>query len=61
MTIISNYEHRTGKQISPEQLHDGSLGKLLSKEDYNVGGKVSNKPIPTLNVPKFTSNSNFGV
>ena len=41
VAVLTNYENRTGKSISPEQLQDGSLAKLLTKEDYNLKGKVS--------------------
>ena len=39
--VLRNYEVRTKKTISPEQLQDGSLASLLEDSDYNLSQSVS--------------------
>ena len=40
VSILTNYETWTGKLISHEQLHDGSLSDLLTEDDYVIHDKV---------------------
>ena len=39
--VLQNYETRTSKVITPEQLQDGSLADLLQDSDYNLAQSVS--------------------
>ena len=39
--VLQNYETRTKKTITPEQLQDGSLADLLLDSDYNLAQSVS--------------------
>ena len=41
VAILNNFEQRTGKIITHDQLHDGSLKDLLVDKDYNLKGKVN--------------------
>ena len=41
VAILNNFEQRTGKIITHDQLHDGFLKDLLIDEDYNLKGKVN--------------------